>query len=344
MQLSSLAERPDADKNLAVPKNLCNFLSRLIISISYKATEYRNTGRLDLPDMPYRIIDTYPAFKKCWRKTCSWDLDGQITAWEKEYMAEYPELFRLQVKSYAEIGIDWRSIARERIFPKLPGLLPLIEETWRKLRTIIPDVYRRFTNFWNQDFDVVFTIYVGIGCGAGWATEYMEQYAVLLGLENIAEQRWHRCRELEGLLAHELSHIAHMVLRGSTAEEFEKLEANPLFLLYSEGFAMRGEHHLTGERWRIASDAAWLKWCRENMGLLALEYLRRVDKGVYVNDFFGSWLEVEGRSQTGYFLGHELVKSLEETLSLREIALLDTEEVMRRTREFLENAIQKSRR
>lgn len=38
------------------------------------------------------------------------------------------------------------------------------------------------------DFSITLVIYVGIGCGAGWATTYNRQPAILLGLENIAEE------------------------------------------------------------------------------------------------------------------------------------------------------------
>ncbi|MDF1501291.1 MAG: hypothetical protein P1P76_12580, partial [Anaerolineales bacterium] len=42
-----------------------------------------------------------------------------------------------------------------------------------------------------------------------------------------------------------------------------------------------------------------------------------------VRDFFGSWFQIEGRSQTGYYLGHEIIRRLEKSNSLEEIAGLD---------------------
>jgi hypothetical protein len=56
---------------------------------------------------------------------------------------------------------------------------------------------------------------------------------------------------------------------------------------------------------------------------LAREFLIRLEKHVSVNDFFGSWFNIQGKSQTGYFLGHELVAELEKTCTLMEIAVLD---------------------
>jgi len=272
------------------------------------------------------ILDTYPSFKESWEKARSRNLDILLDLWENEYMSKYPELFKLQVKNYEDLGVDWRRIAEERVFPKLLNSLQLIEESWRNLHNVIPKAYREFKNFWNRNFDVIFVIYVGIGCGAGWATEYNEHYAVLLGLENIAELRWISEESLEGLLLHELSHIAHMVLRDLSPKEFEELEEDPLFLLYSEGFATRCEHLILGEeKWRIAPGEDWLKWCKENLSFLASEYLRRVEHNEPVNDFFGSWLNVKGKSQTGYYLGHELIKSLEKQMDITKVATMDLE-------------------
>lgn len=41
-----------------------------------------------------------------------------------------------------------------------------------------------------------------------------------------------------------------------------------------------------------------------------------------VRGFFGSWYDIAGRRQTGYYVEHELIKRLEATMSLKEIALL----------------------
>ena len=50
-----------------------------------------------------------------------------------------------------------------------------------------------------------------------------------------------------------------------------------------------------------------------------------------VRPFFGSWFDVQGRKQCGYFLGHELIRQLEANMNMKEIALLDhTEEWLRR--------------
>lgn len=59
---------------------------------------------------------------------------------------------------------------------------------------------------------------------------------------------------------------------------------------------------------------------------MAREFLRRVDADQSVRQFFGSWYQINGRSQTGYYLGYELIGLLRSTKSLLEIALLELED------------------
>jgi hypothetical protein len=67
----------------------------------------------------------------------------------------------------------------------------------------------------------------------------------------------------------------------------------------------------------------WLACCQTHLGWLAAEFLRMVDAGKTVSAFFGSWFEICGRSETGYFLGHAVIKELEKQHGLKEIALLE---------------------
>jgi hypothetical protein len=109
---------------------------------------------------------------------------------------------------------------------------------------------------------------------------------------------------------------------------FEKAAEDPLFRLYEEGFGQRCEHViLEKETWHMKPDREWLAWCRHHKSWLAREFLKRLETHASVNDFFGSWFNIEGKKQTGYFLGHEFVKELQKTLNLREIALLNTRRV-----------------
>lgn len=98
-------------------------------------------------------------------------------------------------------------------------------------------------------------------------------------------------------------------------------------MLFQEGFAQRFEHWLLGvEIWNLSkgiNDDKWLTWCKENGCRLAALYLDMTEGNMATDCFFGDWLDVEGRKHVGYYLGHELIRSLEPKMSIREIAALE---------------------
>jgi len=283
----------------------------------------------------HSLIDTFDEFMRYWNKCCSEAVDQMIELWATAYMQKYPELLQRQAGGYEESGYDWREIAREKVFPKLGGYLPLMKEARGNLLHICGSTYEQAVGTLGLDCGVTFVIYVGIGCGAGWATQYQGSPACLLGLEKIAELGWHTPGKLRELVSHEIAHLVHMHWRDEF-QEFEEHEKDPLFLLYSEGFAKRCENLiLAGESWSQADRDDWLAWCEAHKGLLAKEYLHRTDHGKPVDDFFGDWLHVQGRSQTGYYLGWTLLLWLEQDYGIREIAALSSERVREDARRYL---------
>jgi hypothetical protein len=239
-------------------------------------------------------------------------------------MAQWPELLEKQLESYASEGVDWRRIARERVFPFLKDRLPAMKTAHENLLGACEGIYSTAQERLGFRFDVVFVIYVGIGCGAGWGTQFEGSPAVLFGLENIAECGWSELPSIKGLAAHEIGHLVHDQWRRRNGRA---ARSGPWWQLYREGFAQRCEHVILGKpSWHVKSGICsedWLSWCQKHESWLAAEYLRRVDQGESVRAFFGSWFELQGRKQCGYFLGHELIKRLGASMSLKELALLD---------------------
>lgn len=272
------------------------------------------------------VLDTYQDFLAFWMHARFKGLDEQIELWYSSYMKKYPELLEKQVQSYKAENVNWREIAK-KVFSLLPHHFELMRKTRDNILVIYESNCAKASKRLGLDFNIIFIIYVGIGCGAGWATTYKGQPAVLMGLENIAEQKWHTQNKLKGLISHEIGHLIHMKWRDEW-ESFEKAEQDPLFQLYSEGFAQRCEHVILGrETWHMAQDKQWPSWCEYHKRWLAKEYLKRVEKQASVNNFFGSWFNIQGKTHTGYFLGHAFIYELEKTHSLREIALFDIEKV-----------------
>ena len=285
-------------------------------------------------DDRFEIIDTWPDFCDYWSQVHDLGLHEQIALWRNYYMSDYPELFQMQVDNYASEGIDWRVIA-EKIFPDFPERIDFMEQARNSIIENHRSICSRAFDKLGLDFDLVLVIYVGTGCGAGWATAYAGKSALLLGLENIAEEGWHTVGHIKGLISHEIGHLAHMRWRAGLGSMDDDMR-DPLFHLYSEGFAQRCEHVVNGkDTWHMAPDVEWLSWCGRNLGRLAAEFLRRVETGTPVRDFFGSWYNIEGRKMTGYYMGHAFVFELEKTLSLKEVAVLDINEVRKLATEYL---------
>ncbi len=283
----------------------------------------------------YRYIDTFDDFMRYWSDACSKPEEQKLELWETSYMGNYAELLEKQVAAYEEQDFSWRGTAREKVFSRLADLLPLMEQASQNLPDVCRSTYELAVQALQIDFPIVFVAYVGIGCGAGWATRYQGYPACLLGLEKIAELGWHSPESLSELVSHEIGHLAHMHWRGEF-QEFARHEEDPLFLLYSEGFAKRCEYLILGsEGWNQAHSKDWLSWCREHKRWLAAEYLHRVDSKKPVKDFFADWLHIQGQRETGYFLGQELILSLQGHYDVREIAELSLETVKKEARRHL---------
>jgi len=268
------------------------------------------------------ILDTFPTFLKIWNNMRHGSVEMHMDAWLNEYMSRYPELSQKQLDDYASLNEDWRVVASERIFPALPERLSAMQTAHDNLLSICNDVYERARQVVNFNNDLVCVIYVGLGCGAGWANEYGGKPAILFGLENIAEEGWQGHIALTGLAAHELGHLVHF---GWRKQANITNEDNHWWQLYTEGFAQRCESTILGKlSWHMQAnpDAGWREWCEHNIDWLAAEFLRRSDQGEDMRPFFGSWFDLRGQKQTGYFLGHELIKKMQEQMSLQEIALL----------------------
>lgn len=239
-------------------------------------------------------------------------------------MATWSELLSKQVKAYAEENTEWKQVAGERILPFLNSRLPAMNTAHEHLIRYCEPVYLAAEKIFDINFPATFVIYVGLGLGAGWATSYLGRPAILFGLENIAEEGWTKPAAVEGLIAHEIGHLIHNHWREKVGKDFA---SGPWWQLYTEGFAQRCEHLVLGrESWHMTLGAGyqdWLPWCRQHSKWLAAEFLRRVKTNGDIRPFFGSWQEVYGRKQTGYFLGHELIKLLERHFTIVEIARMD---------------------
>ena len=270
------------------------------------------------------IQDLFGAFQRFWSEAADLPAGEQVDRWATVYMADHGELLGKQLDNYAAMGGDWRRVATERVFSDLAGRMDAMNIARTNLLEVLPATYRQSVDLLGFDCPVLFVIYVGIGCGAGWATELAGGPAVLHGLEKIAECGWIDRPSLTSLAAHELGHVAHFHWRHLAG----KAHGDGAFWdLYTEGFAQRCEHSVQGrDSWHQSKGVnppGWTRWCADHLPWLAAEFLRRTEARQPVNVFFGDWFQLRGWKQCGYFLGHEFIRAMAQELSLSDIALLD---------------------
>jgi hypothetical protein len=275
------------------------------------------------------IVDTFPRFLAYWEKSQGVPLDVQIDRWAEDYLFSWPDLLALQIDDYREQNIDWREIASQKIFPALGERLPAMQAAHANLLAAGESIYRKTLQTLEVNIDALFVIHVGIGCGAGWVTKYNGRPAILFGLDNIAESGWHEPEAISGLIAHEFGHLVHFDWREGQGRVNG---SGPWWQLYEEGFAQYCERLLLElPSWhQMHSDEDWLRWCQAKRSWLAGEFIRRVNLGEAITPFFGSWFDLLGRQETGYFLGGEAVQRLASEFTLQEIALLDDFELVLR--------------
>ncbi|MBD3277667.1 MAG: hypothetical protein GF388_05145 [Candidatus Aegiribacteria sp.] len=287
----------------------------------------------------YEILNTIPRFFEYWRSYSGQPIEEQVKGWENEYMSSWPEILEKQKENYRRDEIDWEAIAQDKIFPDLPAAIEKIEQAYTNLQTQLPKIHGEFTNEFNlTPMDILYCLYVGIGCGAGWLTEISGRMAILFGLEMIAECGWEGNEQITGLACHELGHAYHRQLRSDSGS---KEGGGPIWRLYLEGFACYCEQTLrdTGvphESYGI-NPPDWSEWCSSNREMLAREFLDRIDSEADVRPFFGSWYDLYGYRQTGYYLGQEVVRNMVSAKGLAEVATLDS--VDRECRYILEGFI-----
>ncbi|MGP8072937.1 MAG: hypothetical protein ACLPZM_07400 [Thermoplasmata archaeon] len=287
--------------------------------------------------MHFKVLDTFPAFETYWRSARTKPLSEQIDRWEHEYLSAWPELAELQKESYPQDGVDWKRVARTRVFPFLDERLPGMRRVHQKLLRSLPDSWSKTQKALGLRFTVQFVIYVGIGGGAGWATRFGGRPACLFGLENAAEMSTWEGITTSAAVSHEVAHLAHNEWRRRAGIGEISDFKGPFLRLYEEGFATECERRIESARsFSLRTGSVhWLPWCSTHRAWLARKFLRDVTARRSMGPFFGSWYKIRGQIECGYYLGQEVVREWSKTASLRSIAVLPEHAIQRRARSTL---------
>jgi hypothetical protein len=274
----------------------------------------------------------FPAFEAFWRRVRGEPVSHQIDRWEHEYMAPWPELLSKLKESYVSEGADWKRVARRHVFPYLGDRLDRMRILHHELVRSLPGSWARTRRALHLRFPVRFVIYVGIGCGAGWATTYDGQPACLIGLENAAASHGGGDGWSRRVVAHEVAHLAHQAWRHERGDR----QVDPWWTLYEEGFATYCERQIEPRSFPLRTGRNdWLAWCEGMRPWLARKFLDDVTARRSVRPFFGSWFNIQGYIETGYYLGSEVIRDWARGRPLRAVAVLPRPEIRRRARATL---------
>ncbi len=103
---------------------------------------------------------------------------------------------------------------------------------------------------------------------------------------------------------------------------------------------MRCEHKIMEEEsWhQQMGQENWVQWCKSHLSYLAQKFLDEFsdDNKDMFRYFFGSWFDIKGKKQTGYYLRHEIVKSWEKEEDFKDIAMLKMNVIDEKVKRSLE--------
>lgn len=260
------------------------------------------------------VFDTFDDIKRCFPS-------GQFSLPEwKKYAAkiskELPDKIMEDIARYS--------------FEK--DVLPVVQNVyanWEKLelahtsfQAAVDKISKQLTGNFHPDCEIQAVFYLGLCSGAGWATTLEGKPAVLLGAEKILELKWYGNDQMFALIAHEMGHLWHQAMGGAFGQA-GTVDERAVFQLYSEGVAVWFEQSMHGQDdfYRENHDG-WLNWCTAHHTEIKREYWRRIQQKESVQDFFGDWVQYQGYSDVGYYLGNQFVRWLLKKYTVSEMLRL----------------------
>lgn len=228
-------------------------------------------------------------------------LDTDAFSWEKDYL---PVLNAVALNA----GL------RERAY----------DSFCKATKNIGRTVYDRF----GKDLDVDIIFYLGLCNGAGWVTEYRGRKTVLIGIEKIMELDWCGTDDMYGLIYHELGH-AYQGQYGILERTFDNDADSFLWQLFTEGVAMYFEQALVGSPGYYHQDRdGWKAWCDDHLEEIKADFDHDLKTMTFANQrYFGDWVEYNGRTDVGYYLGCRFARYILSMYEFDEIICFDIDTV-----------------
>ncbi|MFP4478071.1 MAG: hypothetical protein ACLFPM_01400 [Candidatus Izemoplasmatales bacterium] len=244
------------------------------------------------------------------------DALGQYHYW-LDFMEKFTDIKQMCLDDYLLNKYDPKDIAVEKVFTYSKIAFEKMKEVSKTIEKICVELANKKIEMIDVSLlEINIIIYHGLGNAAGWATKYKGMPTIMLGVEKIVELAWDDQESLRNLIYHEYAHLLHEYVRETDLEPYDDHYRKWINRIYIEGFATYLESILSGTRRR--ND--WFKACKEKESQLKEELLHRLNHQLSCQDFFGDWYQVFGLSDTGYYLGHQYIKTLMDLYDIEYIA------------------------
>lgn len=277
----------------------------------------------------FTIVNTLPMADSCYRKNL---FDMEL--WRKYLEDILPGHSDLFIRDMQDLcGMSDLSY-EEDVLPVLnavvadPDRLRTLEKNFRQ---VTENLDERVRNLFGRVPDVNILLYLGLCNGAGWVTEIGGKTYILLGIEKILELDWCGVDDLNGLIYHELGHSYHKQFGKCPETQEENPQRGDDFLrqLFSEGIAQFFEAALVGDRNYFHQDTGgWLMWCDIYRQTIKEDFNEDLPFMTAENQcYFGDWVDYNGKSDVGYYLGARFVQWIGKRHLLDEMICFDIEQI-----------------
>lgn len=184
----------------------------------------------------------------------------------------------------------------------------------KAFQAVTDHLNERIIEKFGRTVDTNLVLYLGLCNGAGWVTRINNESTVLLGIEKIIELKWYDVDSMNGLIIHELGHV-YQDQYGVLHRQFETLQEQFLWKLFTEGIAMVFEQEVVGDRdYFHQYDNNWRDWCHEHITHIKQSFYNELPTMTNENQrYFGDWVSFEGHGDAGYYLGADFVRFVLET-------------------------------
>lgn len=220
-------------------------------------------------------------------------------------------------------GYDHLLVSKEKVFTYTKDEWDRMMMATNKIKKIYPSVLESLKNMFPVELGFEVVVYHGLSNGAGWATQYNNKDAILLGVEKIVELNWDFEEKLTSLLAHEFAHLAHQKLRGHNLMIYTGRKGD-IFRMYIEGYATYFENNFFD---RTQTMPEWVRKCNDNESQLKNAYLKVLNGDGESKYFYGDWFVTMDIPDTGYYLGYKFIEELSKKYSYIEIGELSFSEI-----------------